>query len=388
MRKLIRTSTVPMSLDKLLSGQLRFLNEYYNTLAVSSDINSLNKVAVKEGIDVAEVNMSRQISLIKDLKALWNLFRLFKKEKPLIVHSITPKAGLLSMLAAKFSGVPIRIHTFTGLVFPTKTGLFKRLLIAADWLLCRCATNVYPEGIGVMNDLISYKITSKPLKVLANGNINGIDTAYFNPNIYSEEQNTNLRNDLNIGEQDFVFIFVGRLVGDKGINELVAAFNSMCTEYSNTKLLFVGEQEQKLDPLSEKTIALIKTNKSIISVGYQDDVRPYFSISDILVFPSYREGFPNVVMQAGAMGLPSIVTDINGCNEIIIEGANGTIIPPKNIELLEKKMVQLMIDSEYAKRLAKNARQMIIDRYKREFVWKALLDEYKSLEKRHVSKHS
>ncbi|MEJ8583322.1 glycosyltransferase family 4 protein [Riemerella anatipestifer] len=364
-------------MNVLLKGQLAFFNKSFEVIAVSGGGKDLSEVKEREGVRAIELKMERKISPIRDLLSLIKLYFLFLKEKPEIVHSITPKAGLLSMLAAKFAGVPIRIHTFTGLIFPSKTGMLKKILILMDRLLCWAATNIYPEGQGVKNDLIKYKITQKSLNVIANGNVNGIDIAHFSPQQVSEEVKQQLKQDLNIQDTDFVFVFVGRLVGDKGINELVAAFKQLDVE--NTKLLLVGAEERNLDPLKEDTIYEIENNKNIIAVGYQTDVRPYFAIADALVFPSYREGFPNVVMQAGAMGLPSIVSDINGCNEIIIEGKNGWIIPPKNVEELYLAMRRMMEDKKAYLDLKTQSRQMIVDRYQQQVVWEALLQEYKQL---------
>src|SRR5690554_925374 len=172
----------------------------------------LKTVRKREKVKTISVKTERKISIFNDFRSLMKLYRVFKNEKPLIVHSITPKAGLLSMLAARFAGVPIRMHTFTGLIFPSKTGIMQKLLIQMDKVLCWAATNVYPEGNGVKQDLINYKITKKPLKVLANGNVNGIDTQYFDPTLFASTRNT-LRQDLNIPQDSFVFVFVGRLVG-------------------------------------------------------------------------------------------------------------------------------------------------------------------------------
>lgn len=373
--KLIRTSTVPESLYSLLKGQLQFLSQYYEIIGISSKGTFLDETSKRESVKVIGVDMVRGISPFNDLISLIRLYIQFRKEKPTIVHSITPKAGLLSMLAAKMAGVPIRMHTFTGLIFPTRTGAMQKLLIKMDQLLCWAATNIYPEGSGVKNDLISFNITSKPLKVLANGNVNGIDTHHFTPVQVSAEKQALLKHDLGIQPNDFVFIFVGRLVGDKGINELISAFSQL--ETPNSKLLLVGPFETELDPLQPETLKVIETHPNIISVGYQSDVRPYFAVSDCLVFPSYREGFPNVVMQAGAMGLPSIVTDINGCNEIIIEGENGTIIPVKNVAAIVEAMQKMCSDIAYYKQLQRNARAMIQSRYEQRVVWEALLEEYR-----------
>jgi glycosyltransferase involved in cell wall biosynthesis len=374
-KKLIRTATIPVSLSGLLTGQLKFMSDYFEVVGVSSnEDNQLEKLSIQEGIKTIPVDMSRQIALLKDLKSLWHLYRVLKREKPFIVHSITPKAGLLTMIAAKLAGVPHRLHTFTGLIFPTKSGWIQKLLIFTDKLLCFCATNIYPEGEGVKKDLLTYKITSKPLKIIGNGNVNGIDINYFSPKLFDENSKSDLKEKLNIKKEDFVFVFVGRLVRDKGINELVNVFNKLSSKIEHIKLLLIGDYEETLDPLEAETVALIKKNQHIITTGWTNDVRPYFSISDVLTFPSYREGFPNVVMQAGAMGLPSIVSNISGCNEIIIEGENGTIISPKNKEQLYDKMLSI-----YQKKLqfdSLKCRELIVSRYEQKRLWQAILKEY------------
>ncbi|MFK7000587.1 glycosyltransferase family 4 protein [Flavobacterium oreochromis] len=381
MKKIIRTSTVPESLNILLKGQLSFLNQFFNVIAVSGEGIHLQEVSSREKVKTSVVEMKRQISLINDLISLIKLYFLFRKETPTIVHSITPKAGLLTMLAGKMAGVPIRIHTFTGLVFPSKRGFMKRLLIIMDRLLCRASTHIYPEGEGVKKDLINYKITKKPLQIIANGNINGIDIEFFDPKQINEDEKKNIKKRLNIKEGDFVFIFVGRLVGDKGINELILAFQKIKEQVeNNVKLLLVGQEEPKLDPLRFETLKNIREDKSIITVGYQKEVRLYFSIADCLVFPSYREGFPNVILQAGAMGLPSIVTDISGCNEIIINNKNGLIIPPKNLLLLQEAMLKISSDQDLFLKMKASSREMVVTRYKQELVWEELLKEYKRLE--------
>ncbi len=375
-KKIIRTATVASSLDILLKGQLAFLNEYFDVIAVSGQDIHLENVANREKIRTIDIGFQRPISFIQDLISLIKLYKLLKKEKPFIIHSITPKAGLLSMIAGFFARVPVRIHTFTGLIFPTKNGFSKRFFIFMDRFLCRFATHILPEGIGVKNDLIKYKITNKPLKIIANGNINGIDLKHFNPDLFSENDKINLRKQINISETDFVFIYVGRLVKDKGVNELVKNFDKLQKQNSEAKLLLVGPFENNLDPLLSETYAVIESNKSIISIGFQDDVRPYFAIANALVFPSYREGFPNVVLQAGAMNLPSIVTNINGCNEIIQDNFNGIIIDSKNEKALFNSMQLYLNDNDLVEKHALNSRQNIISKFEQKLVWNALLNEY------------
>lgn len=378
-KKLIRVITSDVSFE-LTKGQFKFLSKDFDVIAVSSPGFRLQEVGEEEGIRTKAIEIKRHISVINDVKSLVLLYRFFKKEKPDIVHSMTPKAGLLSMMAAFFAQVPIRIHTFTGLIFPTKTGVFKRIIITMDQILCLCATKIIPEGNGVKSDLIKFNITKKPLQLVANGNINGVKIDYFNPNLFTEQDKLELKTKLNIKDTDFVYVFAGRLVGDKGINELIEAFTKLHQEFNNIKLLLLGDYEEVYDPLKSDTLFQIKNDKNIISEGWVDDVRPYFAISNALAFPSYREGFPNVVLQAGAMELPCIVTDINGCNEIISEGDNGTIIPVKSADALYEAMKHMYkLPKEAHAQMGTTSRAMIVSKFEQQFVWNALLEEYQKL---------
>lgn len=375
--KIIRTSTVPVSLDILLKGQLRYLNQFYNIKAVSGKGKNLENVKNREGVEIAELEMQRQISPIKDFISLVKMYFLLKKEKPTIVHSITPKAGLITMLAGKLVGVPVRIHTFTGLIFPYKEGFMQKLLIYMDRLLCASATHIFPEGKGVKKDLIKYKITQKPLEIVANGNVNGIDTEHYSKTQISPETISALKNKYNLKDTDFIYCFVGRLVKDKGITELINAFSSM--KEPNTKLILVGRQEPHLDPLDEKTIQEIESNPNIISVGFQSDIRPFLAVSDCFVFPSYREGFPNVVLQAQSMELPCIVTDISGSNEIIQQNINGIIINKKDEEALKQSMIELKNNNNFLTQLKQNTRNNIIEKYNQKLVWESLHQKYEEI---------
>ena len=374
MLKLIRTSTIPASLENLLKGQLKMLSKYYNVLAVSSPGDDMETIEEREGVRTIAIPMERRISLIKDFISLIRLIVLFAKERPDMVHSITPKAGLLSMLAAWITRVPVRMHTFTGLVFPTATGKMQKLLIAMDRLTCFCATHINPEGEGVKRDLVNYNITSKPLHIIANGNVNGIDLEYFDKTPEVVEKACSYKK-----EGTFTFCFGGRMVRDKGINELVHSFLRLYQKDERVRLLLVGPFEKELDPVLPEVEEHILHHPGICYMGYQNDVRPFLVASDALVFPSYREGFPNVVIQAGAMGLPAIVTDINGCNEIVLPDLNGVIIPSKDEQALYESMKYFASHPVEVERMAANARPLIASRYEQRIVWNALLDEYKSI---------
>ncbi|MGU9940346.1 glycosyltransferase family 4 protein [Empedobacter brevis] len=376
--KLIRITTIPLSLKVLLRGQLRYMSNYFEVIGVSSNDKELEEVKNEEGIAVVPIEMSRKITPIQDIKSLLKTYNYLKKVQPKIVHTHTPKAGIVGMLAAKLAGVPIRLHTVAGLPLMEATGNKRKILDFVEKLTYSSATKVYPNSQGLYNFILQNKYTSvDKLKVIGQGSSNGIDTTFFSRLQIPEEKQSQLKKELNIHPDDFVFVFVGRLVGDKGINELIEAFSKLKTQH--LKLLLVGPLESELDPLQGETLNEIETNSNIISVGFQKDVRSYFAIANALVFPSYREGFPNVVMQAGAMELPSIVSDINGCNEIIVEGKNGTIIPVKNTEVLKIAMQKMIEDKNLYHQLKKNARPMIQSRYEQSVVWDALLEEYNLL---------
>lgn len=379
--KLIRITTIPISLEKLLENQLYFMKQFYAVTAISADKPNLERVGQLQQVLTHHVEMTRKITPLQDLKAVWQLFCFFKKEKPFIVHTHTPKAGTLGMLAAKLAGVPHRLHTVAGLPLLEATGNKRKLLNFVEKITYACATKVYPNSDGLRRIIIREQFCKQEkLKVIGNGSSNGIDTSYFDPELFSIDTKKTLKTNLGITPEDFVFIFVGRLVGDKGINELMQAFQKIGTETNRVKLLLVGPFEPDLDPLSPETLNAIVTNGSIIWVSFQSDVRPYLAISDCLAFPSYREGFPNVVMQAGAMSLPSIVTNINGCNEIIIDGENGIIIPAKNSNAIHEAMNIMVKDNHFREKLQQNARPMIVSRYKQQVVWESILSEYKKLD--------
>ena len=350
------------------------MKDSYTVTAISSNKERLETFGKAQGVDTFHIELTRKITPIEDLKAVFKLYKFLKKEKPSIVHTHTPKAGIVGMLASYLARAPNRLHTVAGLPLLESTGGKRKVLNFVEKLTYICATKVYPNSFGLKKIIKENNFsTENKLKVIANGSSNGIDTSYFNPDLFTNKKKEILKDKLKIKKEDFVYIFVGRIVGDKGINELIAAFDQLSKERNDVKLLLVGPFEAELDPLKEKTKTLIKTNKKIISVGYQNDVRPYFAIANALAFPSYREGFPNVVMQAGAMGLPSIVSNINGCNEIIEEHKNGIIIPVKNSEAIYKAMLKMMLD----KNMKKNARKMITSRFEQKVVWEALLNEYK-----------
>jgi glycosyltransferase involved in cell wall biosynthesis len=355
--KLFRVAAAVGSLDLLLTGQLEFLNRHYEVVGVASpDEATHERIRAREGIRTIPLAIRRRIAPLADLRSLWALFTLFRREKPAIVHSLTPKAGLLSMAAAWAAGVPVRVHTFTGLIFPWRRGAMRRVLLSTDRLTCAFATHVVPEGEGVRRDLERHRVTKKPLRVLAGGGVNGVDTEYFKPRPPRPADGVTR------------FVFVGRLVHDKGIEELLDAFERL----ENAELVLMGIFEQQLDPLREEYLRKAQN----LNVGFQSDIRPWLASADVLVLPSHREGFPNAPLQAGAMGLPVIATDICGCNEIVIDGVTGLLVPPRDVESLRAAMKRLADDPTLRREMGRAARKRVVENFDHRRVWLALLDFY------------
>jgi glycosyltransferase involved in cell wall biosynthesis len=381
-KKLIRITTVPLSLEKLLENQPRFFSKYFDVTLVSSDKEKLEEIANEQEVKYFPLEITRKITPLQDFRCLIQLVSFLRQENPYFVHSHTPKAGIIGMLAAYIARVPVRMHTVAGLPLMEATGFKRILLNLVERITYFCATNVYTnsKGLEIFINKNNFCDKSK-LKTLGSGSSNGIDTAYFNPEEVTEIQKANLKKELNIETTDFVFSFVGRLVGDKGINELIQAFGAVSKKHPSAKLILVGHTEPELDHLLPETLHSIEFDENIIEVGFQKDIRPYLALTNVFTFPSYREGFPNVVLQANAMGIPCIVSDINGCNEIIKEGENGLIVPTKNSKILKEQMELLLENPNYLKASKAEIRKFIRLNFEREVFWELLLKEYKALEK-------
>ena len=330
--------------------------------------------------------MTRGISPFKDLASLFRLITLLHNLRPDMLHSFTPKAGLLSMLAGFICGIPVRIHTFTGLIFPTAKGFRQNLLIASDRLLCACATNIVPEGWGVENDLRAFRITAKPLRVIGFGNIAGVDVDYFSkdaPGLANAADN--LRRQLNIGESDFVFGFIGRLSKDKGIDELFRAFGKMPV---NSRLLLAGDLDESC-PVNPELIQMLHNHPRVHFLGFLKDIRPVYMVSDVIVLPSYREGFPNVILEAGAMERPVVATDISGCNEVIESEYNGWLVPAHDAMALEGAMREAcMMPVVRLMALGSAARLRIVQRFEQKQHWQHMVSFYQALSRSRAIKYS
>jgi len=377
--KLVRITTIPASLNSLLKNQLKYMNQYYEVHAVSSPGERLEEVKKREGVFTHAIYMTRTLSPFQDLKLLFQLIKLIRKERPLIVHTHTPKAGTLGMLAAKICGIPVRMHTVAGLPLLETKGLKRTLLNTVEKITYRCATGIYPNSFKLKEIIVQNGLCKESkLKVIGNGSSNGIDSNYFDPANISETTKQELKEKIGLKDADITFCFIGRIVKDKGIKELIKAFAINAEKYKNIKLVLVGSAERAIDPLDKETEQIITSHPQIYAAGVQADVRPFLAVSDIFVFPSYREGFPNVVLQAGAMGIPSIVSNINGCNEIIENNVNGIIVPVKDVHSLTDAMRYLIDNKDARHRIASACRNIIVSHYSQAYIWEQILEEYKN----------
>ena len=376
MKKILRTVTVPQSINFFKEVIQRMAKDGYEIVVVTSPGVELDKFRAEcPQFKVIELPMERHISLWKDALSLLRMIWVLLKERPFIIHSMTPKAGLLTMVAGWLTRVPLRIHTFTGLVWPTAVGTKRKVLMLTDKILCACATHVIPEGQGVLDDLKRNGVCKKQMKVLGYGNVKGVDMELFNPNRFVRKR---------VEPDTFVFLFVGRIVGDKGVNELVEAFVKLNEKHPHTRLWLVGTYEEQLDPVTDITRSRIETCGAIKFLGpkYADDLRQMYVEADCFVMPSYREGFPNTVLEAGAIGLPSVVTDINGSREIIMDGVNGLIVPSKDAEALYSAMERIFTDNKVREEMASNSRPLIYSRFEKSFVQGCQIEFYNEIIRR------
>lgn len=380
-KKLVRITTVPMALRYLLTGQMQFIkNNGFDVVMISADGAELKDVMENEGCRHIIVPMTRTITPFRDLRCLFQLIRTFKKEKPDIVHTHTPKAGLLGMLAARICGVKIRIHTVAGLPMMVEHGFKFGLLKLTERITAASANHVWPNSNSLLQYILKHRLSHpKKLQLIGKGSTNGVDTVFFSRGSLDEQVLHSLKTTISYSPQNKYLLFIGRLVNDKGIVELVNVFNSLVLNHPELKLILVGGYEPALDPLPENTVKEIENNSSIIHINWTDDVKYFMFLADYFIFPSHREGFPNVLLQAGAMLLPVICSRIAGNIDMVTHGETGLIFDCGN-ELQLKDAVELAIaDPAGMQKMAIRLQVQINENYRRENIWQNLLEAYKSL---------
>lgn len=340
-KKILRISTVPSSLDLLLTDQMKFMtNQGYKVIMISASGREVKNLIKREGCQHIEIPFTRKITLFKDLYCLWLLIKVILQTKPEIVHTHSPKAGLLGMIASFICRVPLRFHTIAGLPLMVHTGLKRKVLNTTEKITYFCATKVLPNSKSIMEFVIEQRFTSKEkLEMIGYGSSNGIDLSRFSPSKLQIELLDSIKKKVLYDPNSIYFLSVGRIVKDKGIEELVSVFKKLNTEYQNTKLIILGEYEKDLDPIQPEIEFEIENNPNIIFIGWSDHVEYYMSFCHSLIHGSYREGFPNVLLQAGAMKCPIICSHIPGNIDIVDDSETGLIFRVKDKDALYAKMV-------------------------------------------------
>lgn len=373
MRKFFITTTVPTTLY-FFRGQCSQLKKIYDVTAVSSPGELLDSFKEEERVKTIELPMKREISLLRDIVSLFRWVVLLIKERPYVVHGNTPKAGLLSMLAAWITRVPVRIYFCHGLRYQGCSGMLRRITMLTEKVSCKCATKVICVSKGIQEQLKEDGICRKDKTIVVkNGSASGIDMDLFNPDVVDGKA---VRQSLGIKENDWVIAFIGRRVVDKGINELIDATRQLVESGVSAKLLLVGDDDTTNN---EELKAIISKEEWILDARKQEDVRPYLKASDILVLPSYREGLGQVLLEAQAMSVPVVATDVVGCNNVVKDGYNGLLCEPKSAQALFGAMRRLYDDKELYAKIKGNGRQYVLENFEMNAVTEAYLEFYGSL---------
>jgi len=381
MPKLIRITTAPISLNVLLPGQMKYMREHgFDVIMVSSDGPELATVIANEGCAHHIVPMTRRMTPLGDLRCLWKLYRYFRKEKPDIVHSHTPKAGLLAMLAAKMAGIKIRIHTVAGLRFVTTKGFSRRILVFMEKLTGKAATHVWPNSFSMADYIREHKLVkASKLEVIGRGSSNGIKLSRYSRSELQEDKLDETKKLINYDPALTYFVSVGRIVHDKGVDELVDAFLPLYEQNNLLRLVLVGAFEDEVDPVSERARELITSHPGIIMAGWSNAVEYFMVLADCLVHPSHREGFPNVLLQAGAMECPIICSRIDGNIDIVKHEETGLVFNVKDAGQLRQCMQYLLDHPEESRQWTVTLRKQIEDYFDQPVIHRLLHQRYHQL---------
>ena len=343
-------------------GQIRYMRDKGFDVEVVSGPGAELDFLAREGISIHAIKLTRGLSPLGDLRALVSLYRLFARLKPIIVHGSTAKGGPLSMIAAAAAKIPVRIYTLRGLIIQLGSGAMNKIFRALEWLACRCASRVLAVSRSVADIMIREKLcNSDKIKVLGNGSSMGVDAENrFNPGLVDEADIDGLRKQLGIQADATVLGFVGRIVRDKGVVELAAAWRQLRLEYENVFLLMIGPAEPQ-DPVPAEVLQELRTDPRVVIVDFaqNEDMPLYYRIMDLVILPTYREGFPNVALEAAAMELPVLATRVTGCVDAVIDGVTGTLAPARDSGALANAMRVYMNDDAKRKAHGKAGRQRV-----------------------------
>ncbi len=372
--------TVPITLKLFMRGQIGYVKSRgFEIAAVASPGPELEEVAERDAIDVYPVPFARKPSPVRDALSLLRLIRLFLTVKPTIVHSSTSKAGPLSMMAAYLTRVPIRIYTLRGVMTDRRTGLMKTVLKVLEWLACQCAHRVFSVSPSVSKVAVSAGFCpADKIKVLGRGSSNGVDADNrFNPALVIEARAKELRKKLSVPNDAKVVGFVGRLVAGKGIADLASAWRIVKHARQDAVLIIIGHSEEQA-PVPADIMDGFKADPRVVMTGFvrNEDLPLYYSIIDVIAFPTESEGFPNVPLEAAAMEVPVVATQVTGCVDAILDDVTGTLVPAGDADKLADAVLRYLGDSELSRRHGRAARERVLRDFRPELIWSCLYDEY------------
>lgn len=375
--KLARIATVPFFLDNQLRGQMQYLVQRgFEVSAIASSDGNWDRLQQVEGLECIPLDILREPSPLDDLKTLFHLYKLFKSNDFGIVHSTTPKAGLLSALAAKLAGVPISLHTFTGQPWATKKGFARWVYRFFDKCIVWLNTQCYADSTSQQQFLVKEGVgDNTTIKVLGSGSIAGVDMTRFNVANW-QHKSRDIREQLSLSESAFVLTFIGRLSKEKGIFELIEAFDSLKIKYPDLHLLLVGPCEESL--VAEQLDSWAQ-KKGLHIISETDCPEKYLSISHLLCLPSYREGFGTVVIEAASMAVPTLGTKITGLSDAVEHNITGKLVNPQDQAALKNAMEELIVNKELCEKIGRNAYIRCREKFDASLINKLILKEYEFL---------
>lgn len=380
--RLVHVTTIPLTLE-FFRGQIAFMKERgFEVCAVSSPGPELEEIGRREGIAVYGVPMERKISPASDLRALVRLCSLFRGLRAAIVHAHTPKGGLLGVLAARMAGVKLRLYTLHGIRFSTAAGAQRSILRWAETLTCRAADRVFSVSRANQATAVAEGLCSKSkIYVLARGSCNGVDAdGRFNPENLPPTRRSEIKNRLGIPAHATILGYVGRIVKDKGLVVLADAWSLLRERFHDLHLVLVGPLESH-DPVPQDVLNRLRQDERVRFTDWVWDPVPYYAVMDIVVLPTYREGFPVTPLEASAMEIPVVASAVDGCVEAVVHGGTGLLVPPGDRESLVAAVHALIMDSELRQRMGRMGRQRVIQAFRPEAIWEELFDHYLELMK-------
>lgn len=378
--RLVHITTVPDTFH-FFRGQIGFFKARdFDVVGISSPGPWQQLVSDREQISFHSVRMHRRVTPFRDLGAVWRLYRLFKRIRPHIVHSHTPKAGLLGMISAWLARVPVRIYHMRGLPITIATGLKRGMLNATEKIACKIADLVLCVSNSIREIAIEEGLCPAcKIKVLASGSSNGVDSIErFNPDRITDSEVQRFRREFGIGRSDSAIGYVGRIVRDKGLIELAEAWRRLREVFPKLHLIIVGYFEPQ-DPLPAEVERFLGSDPRVHMTGFVENTAPYYKLMSVLILPTYREGFPNVPLEAAAMELPVVATSVPGCVDAVEDGTTGTLVPVKNSGQLAWAIERYLNDTELRRDHGKSGRERVLRDFRPESIWEGLYQTYTSM---------